>query len=175
MFSKLRTLQPDVPLLKNTTFLCILFRTDTVVIKPDNHSSQQHPHLPCRDRQGHDYIISCLNLLCFKAWDLLARPFCCRVEQREKRSGLNLPGVSIYPLFLQIKAEPGCIHTDEKIPFPFLFYVLFSHLLSFLNWTSYVSLKTLELVIVSFCNVWIIAGSWHRCTSNCCCRLRRPY
>ena len=60
-------------------------------------SAAPPPSHPCRDRQGHDYIISCLNLLCFKAWDLLARPFCCRAEQGEKRSGLNLSGVSGYP------------------------------------------------------------------------------
>lgn len=49
------------------------------------HSLPQFPHLPCRDRQDRDYIISCLNLLCFKAWDLLARPFCCRAEPGETR------------------------------------------------------------------------------------------
>lgn len=69
------------------------------------HSPPQFPHLPCRDRQGRDYIISCLNLLCFKAWDLLARPFCCRAEPAEKHFQALIYQASVdIPLFLQIKA-----------------------------------------------------------------------
>lgn len=98
------------------------------------------------------------NLRCFKAWDLLAGAFCCRVEQRGSEGERSVPALICQALvyillFLQIKAEPGCIHTDEKIPFSFCF------------------MSTSQII----CMVWASKG---QCSThmhkNGCYRLRRP-
>lgn len=123
------TLQPHsfYLYLRNTTFLHLL---PVMVHLPESPitstlSSIAPPTFPVTD-MGLDYIISCPK-------PLLLKPGICEqgpsvAEQNRERSVRALIyQASVYiPLFLQIKAEPGCIHRWKRPYFSSSFFKLYT-------------------------------------------------